>query len=278
MDRNRARLGKMGESTDRKLVPRADLGEFRTRDGHLDLVAAEASEFGGGLTESRLLPTVEEALAFARAAEAPPRSRSYRCAKRGFDIVAALFLLLLTSPLIAMLAIIIRVDSGGPAFFRQDRVGRHGTLFRFVKFRTMYVDARERFPDLYAYDYAPADIESMYFKLPYDPRCTRVGRWLRRTSLDELPNLINVLTGSMSLVGPRPEIPEMLPYYERGQYRKFAVKPGVTGLAQVSGRNILRFVETNRLDIEYVDTRSFRGDCLILVRTVGAVFLMIGAH
>ena len=142
----------------------------------------------------------------------------------------------------------------------------------------MRIDAAERFPQLYAYEYDSDEIETMFFKLPYDPRCTRFGKHLRRTSLDELPNLINVLKGDMTFVGPRPEIPQMLPYYEPHQYCKFAVRPGMTGLAQVSGRNILRFVETNAKDLEYVERRSLWFDLTILFKTVGIVPLMIGAH
>lgn len=186
-------------------------------------------------------------------------------------------MLLVTLPVIAALAVVIRLDSGGPVFFRQERVGRGGGTFTFYKFRTMYADARDRFPELYRYAYDDDELRSMYFKLPYDPRLTRVGRRLRRTSLDELPNLINVLRGDMSLVGPRPEIPEMLPHYLPHQLAKFAVKPGLTGLAQVSGRNILRFQETIGRDLDYVARRSFWRDLWILVKTPVVVILMIGA-
>jgi len=142
----------------------------------------------------------------------------------------------------------------------------------------MYVDARERYPDLYAYDYSPEDVEKMFFKLPHDPRLTRLGKRLRRTSLDELPNLFCVLLGRMTLVGPRPEIPEMVAYYRDDQLMKFSVKPGLTGLAQVSGRNILKFQETIAADLAYVEQRGFSRDMWILVRTVKAVLLMMGAH
>jgi lipopolysaccharide/colanic/teichoic acid biosynthesis glycosyltransferase len=156
-------------------------------------------------------------------------------------------------------------------------VGRDGKLFYFHKFRTMYVDARERFPELYAYDHDDDELETLFFKLKDDPRLTRVGARLRRTSLDELPNFLNVLTGEMSLVGPRPEIPEMIRCYQPEELLKFATKPGVTGLAQISGRNILRFKETNACDLEYVERRSLRFDLEILYRTPGVVVRMIGA-
>ena len=249
-------------------------------DVDIDLVEIERTEAAGAGTSATVARrcSVEEALELASLATAPRRSRGYHLFKRLYDVVVAVVALVVFSPVIALLAIVIRLDSRGSPFFRQTRVGRNGELFWFYKFRTMHVDARERFPDLYAYDYSDDDIANMFFKLPFDPRNTRVGKWLRRTSLDELPNLVNVLNGRMSLVGPRPEIPEMLPYYEPDQYCKFAVKPGVTGLAQVSGRNILRFVETNAHDVEYVETRSTRTDLRILFRTVGTVILMVGAH
>lgn len=210
--------------------------------------------------------------------ELPPGRRTYLVAKRVFDLLASASLIVLTLPVMVVLWVLVRLDSRGPAIFRQDRVGKDGEIFRFYKFRTMYVDARERFPDLYAYDYSPEDVESMFFKLPHDPRLTRLGRRLRRTSLDELPNLFCVLLGRMTMVGPRPEIPEMVAYYRPGQLAKFSVKPGLTGLAQVSGRNILRFQETISADLLYVERRGFWYDLGILVRTVKAVILMMGAH
>ena len=208
----------------------------------------------------------------------PATPRGYAIAKRVTDVVVSALLIALTIPVMFLLWLLVRLDSRGPAIFRQDRVGKDGRVFRFYKFRTMYVDARERFPDLYAYDYSPEDVETMFFKLPHDPRLTRVGRRLRRTSLDELPNLLCVLLGRMTLVGPRPEIPEMVAYYSDAQLAKFSVKPGLTGLAQVSGRNILRFQETIAADLNYVENRSFRHDIVILLRTVKAVILMMGAH
>jgi lipopolysaccharide/colanic/teichoic acid biosynthesis glycosyltransferase len=161
--------------------------------------------------------------------------------------------------------------------FRQRRVGRDGRLFTFVKFRTMYADARERFPELYAYRYTGKEIEQLLFKVPNDPRVTRMGEWLRRTTLDELPNLWHVVAGDMSLVGPRPEIPEMLPYYRPEHLIKFSVRPGVTGLAQISGRGRLKFLDTAELDAEYVRRRSFGLDVRIFVRTVLAILRRDGA-
>jgi lipopolysaccharide/colanic/teichoic acid biosynthesis glycosyltransferase len=209
--------------------------------------------------------------------DAPPRSVAYHVAKRACDLVAGLVGLVLTLPLAIVLAIIIKLDSPGPVIFRQYRVGSGGRLFAFYKFRTMWVDARERFPYLYNYLYSDDEIRTMYFKVLDDPRLTRFGRHLRKTSLDELPNLINVLRGNMSLVGPRPELPEMLRYYTPEQTMKFAVQPGVTGLAQVTGRGVLRFQETIAADLEYCRRRSFWFDCVILLRTIKAVVLRVGA-
>ncbi len=245
----------------------------------LDLVALEEAEARAlpRTPGDRSLPTVDEALALAGAAGAPRRSFVYHGAKRATDVVLAAALLVVSAPIMAVLVVLVKLDSRGPALFCHRRVGKGGQLFRFYKFRTMHSDARERFPDLYAYDYREEELETMYFKLPYDPRLTRVGRWLRRTSLDELPNLFNVIKGDMTLVGPRPEIPEMLPFYRPDQYCKFAVKPGVTGLAQVSGRNILRFVETNETDAKYVAMRSLRADFEILIETARTVWARVGA-
>jgi lipopolysaccharide/colanic/teichoic acid biosynthesis glycosyltransferase len=180
-------------------------------------------------------------------------------------------------PPMLLVAVLIRLDSDGPILFRQTRVGQFGRPFTFYKFRTMWVDARERFPELYSYVYTDQQIKTMYFKLIDDPRLTPFGRALRKTSLDELPNLINVIRGEMSLVGPRPEIPEMLPYYDTHQLRKFSLKPGITGIAQVSGRGLLTFQETIAADLQHCEQRSPWFDVLILLRTMKCVALRIGA-
>ncbi len=260
-----------------------DQRQTRTREADavdIDLTAAEtdAQESRSTAAPARARPSVDDALELARGATAPPRSVLYHASKRLVDVVLASVLLVVMAPVMAVLAALIRLDSKGSPIFVQRRVGENGRIFRFFKFRTMHIDAATRFPELYAYQYDEDEIATMYFKLPYDPRCTRFGKHLRRTSLDELPNLLNVLKGDMSFVGPRPEIPQMLPYYAPHQFCKFAVKPGMTGLAQVSGRNILRFVETNAKDHEYVQRRSLWLDLTILCRTIAIVVLMIGAH
>ena len=208
---------------------------------------------------------------------APALPASYYVVKRAVDIVISALALLLDLPLMLVIAVIIRLNSPGPALFRQCRVGKDGRLFTFYKFRTMWVDARERFPELYAYQYSEHEIGTMYFKQPEDPRLTPFGRWLRTTSLDELPNFINVLLGQMTLVGPRPEIPQMLPYYSEAQLTKFAVTPGLTGLAQISGRAILRFQETITADLEYCRQRSLRFDLWIFLMTIKSIVLRSGA-
>jgi lipopolysaccharide/colanic/teichoic acid biosynthesis glycosyltransferase len=207
----------------------------------------------------------------------PNRSTSYRILKRTVDLVGSLALLLVTAPIILVLALLIRIDSPGPAVFRQTRLTRGGRAFRFYKFRTMYVDARERFPELYDYDFSDGDFTSSYYKLADDPRNTRVGRWLRRTTLDELPNLFNVLKGDLSLVGPRPELPELVRYYHPEELACLFTKAGLTGLAQVAGRSLLTVRERLTLDTRYVANQSTLLDLRILLRTVIVVLTGKGA-
>lgn len=220
---------------------------------------------------------IEPAQQAALVGRAPARSASYHRTKRIIDVVLASTLLVIFAPVIALIALLVRLDSKGPALFRQPRLGIGLQEFEFCKFRTMVVDARDRFPEYYAYQFDDGEAQLHQFKTAVDPRLTRVGRFIRRTSLDELPNLINVLKGDMSMVGPRPEIPEMLPYYRPEELCKFGVLPGVTGLAQISGRNMLLWAQTNAHDVEYVHTRSLRGDLSIMVKTVVAVVGMVGA-
>lgn len=196
---------------------------------------------------------------------------------RLFEIGVASFILLATSPLMLIVALILWFDTPGPLLFFQRRVGAGLRPFRFVKFRTLYADAKERFPELYAYRYTPTQLAELKFKVEDDPRVTPQGRWLRKTSLDELPNFWNVLMGEMALVGPRPEIPEMLPYYTGEMLHKFRVRPGVTGLAQISGRGRLGFYETVALDVKYVHHQSFFYDLKILLTTMWMILKRDGA-
>jgi lipopolysaccharide/colanic/teichoic acid biosynthesis glycosyltransferase len=191
------------------------------------------------------------------------------------DRVLAAIGLALISPVLLAIAAAIRLDSPGPAFFRQVRIGRDGRPFHFWKFRGMYVDARRRFPELYDYRFSAEQARTLRFHPPSDPRVTRVGRFIRRTSLDELPNLVNVVLGEMSLVGPRPEIPELVPYYGNSARLILGVKPGITSLAKLLGRDHLTFEETLELDLRYVRERSLRLDFGVLV---GTVWMILTGH
>jgi lipopolysaccharide/colanic/teichoic acid biosynthesis glycosyltransferase len=163
---------------------------------------------------------------------------------------------------------------------KKDRRKTHlpGRLFVLNKFRTMHVDARERFPELYTYEYNEEEIKQLRFKKNNDPRIPEWARWLRKSSLDELPNFFNVLIGDMSLVGPRPEIPEMTKYYPDEQKKKFNVKPGITGLAQISGRGNLLFYQTIEYDLEYVKKQSLLLDLKIMARTIKETVKRNGAY
>ena len=197
-----------------------------------------------------------------------------RGGKRLLDIVGASAGLLLASPVLLVAAVAIRLDSPGPIFHRAVRVGRGGRKFRFLKLRSMRVGAEELRGLLLHLNQA----EGPAFKLHDDPRVTRVGRILRKTSLDELPQLWHVLRGDMSLVGPRPPFPEEVERYEPWMLRRLSVRPGLTCLWQVGGRSDLPFDEWMRLDLEYVDRCSFRLDLWILLRTIPAVLSARGAY
>ena len=190
------------------------------------------------------------------------------------DRVLAAIGLVVISPLLGMIALAVRLDSPGPALFLQSRVGRGGRTFTFCKFRGMYVDARQRFPELYDYNYSATEVHDLRFHPQEDPRVTRVGQVLRRTSLDELPNLINVVLGDMSLVGPRPEIPELLTYYGAAAEEILSVRPGITSLAKLVGRDNITFEETLALDRRYIRERSLALDFRLLFGT--AVMVMTG--
>jgi len=219
---------------------------------------------------------LERRLGTARFLYLPNRSRAYRIAKRTLDLVGATVLLLLAAPVMLAIALLIRHDSPGPAVFRQQRVTRGGRVFTFYKFRTMWVDARERYPELYDYQRS-GPFSDVFYKLEDDPRNTGVGRWLRRTTLDELPNLFNVVRGEMSLVGPRPELPELLSQYRAEDLALFFTKAGLTGLAQVSGRSLLTVKERITLDLRYVAQQTLLLDLRIIGRTVGTVLRSKGA-
>ncbi len=192
-------------------------------------------------------------------------------AKSVVDRLCAATFLLLLSPLFVVLALVVRLD-GGPAFYRQERVGLGGRRFRMLKFRSMCVDADRLVDDL------TSDRDGVLFKMRADPRVTRVGAFLRKYSLDELPQLLNVVAGTMSLVGPRPPLPREVARYGAAAQRRLLVRPGITGLWQVSGRSDLSWDETVRLDLRYVENWSPALDALILWKTVGAVMASRGAY
>jgi len=195
--------------------------------------------------------------------------------KRLVDVVGASVAFVVASPLMLLLAVLVKIDSRGPIFFRQHRVGRGGRLFKIFKFRTMVAGAEQRREELQGQSiYA----DRRLFKIVSDPRLTRLGRWLRRTSLDELPQLFNVLKGDMSLVGPRPPIPSEVDLYEAHHYARFDVRPGMTGPWQVAGRNVITdFEQIVALETRYIRDWSLLGDIGILFRTVFVVLRMRGA-
>ena len=197
--------------------------------------------------------------------------------KRAFDLLASGVALVVLSPLLAVLALLVRMESRGPVFFRQPRVGKDGKLFDIYKFRTMRVAPQENLrstpvPDVD--DFGSYVFDPLYSGKQY----TRIGRFLRSTSLDELPNFINVFRGEMSIIGPRPEVPELVEQYKPEFHRRHNVKPGLTGLAQVNGRGLLTYEETMDYDLKYVDEHSFVGDLTILARTLPTVLSRKGAR
>jgi exopolysaccharide production protein ExoY len=199
-------------------------------------------------------------------------SSSQELVRRAFDVAFALTVLVVTAPLVAVAMLAIRLETPGPALFRQRRMGRNGEEFELVKLRGMLVDARTRFPELYDYGASSADEAGRYFfHHDGDPRVTRVGRVLRRYSIDELPNFWNVLKGEMSVVGPRPEIPELAHMYGDALSTVLRVRPGVTSPAKADGRDGLSLEETIRRDLDYVESRCWKLDLLTIARTVGNV-------
>ncbi|UCE04257.1 MAG: sugar transferase [Candidatus Latescibacterota bacterium] len=201
-------------------------------------------------------------------------SFAYRVCKRTLDIAAALFGLTLLAPLFPLIVLLIKLDSGGPVIFAQRRVGRGGRLFTCYKFRSMVRDAEALKSSLAHLNEA----SGAAFKIRRDPRITEVGHFLRRSSLDEMPQLVNVLRGHMSIVGPRPQIPTEVELYNGWQRRRLEVKPGITCLWQISGRSHVGFDEWMLLDLDYVRRRSLKLDFWIVLRTLPAVIARKGAY
>lgn len=197
-----------------------------------------------------------------------------KVAKRIFDIIFASFALIFLSPLFLIIALMIKLDSEGPVFVRLKRVGEKGKIFSLLKFRSMIKDAEKMKKDLLPY----SERKGPLFKMKNDPRITKFGKFLRKTSLDELPQLVNVLKGEMSLVGPRPHEPEEVALYERYQKRLLFIKPGMTGLAQLYGRANLPFEEEAKLDIYYIENWSIGKDFEIILKTIPLILSGKGAE
>lgn len=206
--------------------------------------------------------------------EEPGVRRAGGLAKRAFDIIVASLMLVLLSPLMLAIALVVKLSDGGPVFFRQERTGRNGTTFKMTKFRSMVVDADAKLAELSDFN----DVDDVLFKMRNDPRVTRIGRPIRRWSLDELPQLFDVLRGDMSLVGPRPPLPREVELYPPEMHRRMLVRPGLTGLWQISGRSDLPFDEAVRMDLYYVDNWSIVTDVIIMLKTARAVLLTRGAY
>jgi lipopolysaccharide/colanic/teichoic acid biosynthesis glycosyltransferase len=211
--------------------------------------------------------------------DTPSRRQTYEVLKRLVDASLAVALLVLLAPVLVVCALLVALDSPGPVLYRQERVGEGGRRFAFLKFRSMHVNVDSQVHAAYTRDFIAgtaarrSDGEKQLFKLLNDPRVTRVGYWLRRFSLDELPQLWNVVRGDMSLVGPRPPVPYEVEHYLPAHMERLLVKPGITGLWQVSGRNKTTFEEMVALDVEYIRERSLRLDALILLKTVPVALL-----
>jgi exopolysaccharide biosynthesis polyprenyl glycosylphosphotransferase len=240
--------------------------------GHQHLVVAPSlTDIGGPRIHTRPvagLPLIH--------VETPRYEGKRLFAKRAFDLVAAATLILVLSPFLAFIAVAVRLSTPGTIFFRQERVGINGKHFRMFKFRSMVADAESQLRGLR--DQTRVEGNSVMFKMKNDPRITPIGGFLRRFSLDELPQLFNVFAGSMSIVGPRPSLESEVSEYETHVHRRFLVKPGITGLWQVSGRSNLSWEDTVRLDLYYVENWSITGDIAILWRTARAVIARDGAY
>lgn len=198
----------------------------------------------------------------------------YEVIKRLIDIACSFLGVIVLSPLFIIIAIIIKITSKGPVFFSQKRVGKNGKEFNMYKFRSMVVNAEELKEKLAAKN----EMSGPMFKMKDDPRVTKVGKFIRKTSIDELPQLWNVLKGDMSLVGPRPSLPKEVAQFENWMYKRLEVKPGLTCYWQVSGRNNIDFEDWMKLDIKYVNERSTWIDIKLIFKTVGVLFGDKNAH
>jgi exopolysaccharide biosynthesis polyprenyl glycosylphosphotransferase len=195
--------------------------------------------------------------------------------KRAFDVTVASIVMLLLSPFFLLVVLAIRLDSPGPILFSQERVGKNGRVFKMWKFRSMYIDAEQRKAELMKLNEMQGGV---LFKMKEDPRVTRVGKFIRKFSIDELPQFQNVLVGDMSLVGPRPPVPSEVAQYTPYQRQRLEATPGITCIWQVSGRSEISFAQQVEMDVEYISTRSFWKDIALLFKTVPAVLSARGAY
>lgn len=196
------------------------------------------------------------------------KSASYEIIKRILDIVVSLSALIFLFPLMVILIVLIKIDSRGPVLFSQNRVGKNGKIFKMYKFRSMVVNAEDLLKELKNKN----EMSGPMFKIKHDPRVTKIGKFLRKTSLDELPQLVNVLKGDMSLVGPRPNLPNEVMQFDKWMLDKLVVRPGLTCFWQVMGRNSIGFVQWMNLDIEYVEKRNLKLDLILILKTVKVFF------
>lgn len=195
--------------------------------------------------------------------------------KRTFDILVALAALIVLSPFLLLIAFLVKVTSPGPIIFTQTRVGRYGRHFKFYKFRSMYIDAEKRKAALMSQNQSS---DGVIFKMKDDPRITPIGRFIRKASIDELPQLVNVILGDMSLVGPRPPVPSEVQQYTLEDRKRLNVIPGLTCIWQISGRSDIPFSQQVKLDKEYILSQGFFADLWILIKTVPAIFTGKGAY
>ncbi len=196
------------------------------------------------------------------------KSIIYEILKRTLDIIVSLISLIILSPILLIVALLVKADSKGPVIFSQPRVGKNGKIFKMYKFRSMVENAEDILRELKSKN----EMSGPMFKIKHDPRVTRIGRFIRKTSLDELPQLINVLKGDMSLVGPRPNLPREVKQFDKWMLDKLVVRPGLTCFWQVMGRNSIGFIEWMKLDIKYVEERNLIWDIVLIIKTFRVLF------
>jgi exopolysaccharide biosynthesis polyprenyl glycosylphosphotransferase len=266
-------------------ITKAQLARLHSVTAHAPMtprVRTHAGGFANGHARPRTAASGQWRTASASSAvpavlpfETPrPEGLYLRLGKRAIDLLGAVLALVVLSPVILVLALLVKLTSPGPVFYRSTRIGRGGRPFTFIKLRSMVQDAEYKRRQLKHLNEADGPV----FKIARDPRITPIGRFLRTTSLDEVPQFWNVLRGDMSLVGPRPPIAEEVAQYEPWQLRRLDVRPGITCLWQISGRSRIGFQEWMRLDLEYIRHQSLRLDLKILLRTIPAVLSREGAY